>query len=525
MEILFLQTAEATYRPLLEATSQTVREYCARHRCNYESFFGVIRGYHPWHATYNRIPLLKRLVDVGYEGWVCYIDADAYICDLGFNLREYLSDKDRYALIIAPGSEGVQWWRVNAGVFLINLGHRVGRAVVRDWSRRFDQITDEQLRAATWWSQTRDDQSLLQDLLQELPDAEHSTLIERGATGILGRFVKQVLRVVGDLETRTAYLRRATETLLGQDTRVSVTALRSEGQTEEAFVRGVYRVLLMRDPEPSGLANGVKYVQAGMPFEGVMRSVLSCEEFRLKRRQFTDTYMRDRLPTNNLTMLANKLGSDKGTQRGAPPHKYTYLYDLILDQYRHWAINLLELGLAAGGPEVGGPVDRQVDSPSVHMWLEYFPHARVFGFDISDFSKIQHPRFTFIRGDGGSRDDMERLARAASGFDIIIDDGSHASYHQQLAFKHLFPKLRRGGTYIIEDLQWQSPSYEGKPIPLPKTRDFMINFFENDKYVQNDVLSEDFMRAAKESLASHAWFPAFSGGASPAKVLILRKAE
>jgi hypothetical protein len=209
------------------------------------------------------------------------------------------------------------------------------------------------------------------------------------------------------------------------------------------------------------------------------------------------------MPTN-LTDLANKYGSDKGTRHGNPPHKYTYLYDLILDKYKALDINFLEIGLAVGGPEVGGPVERRIESPSVQMWLDYFPRAHIYGFDISDFSHMNRPRFTFVRGDSGSVEDIERLANAASGFNVVIDDGSHASFHQQLAFRHLFPKFCSGGTYVIEDLQWQSPTYEGKTIHLPKTADFMINFFERGQYILNDLLSENFMQTVEHSVDSFA---------------------
>ena len=114
MNVLFMQTADVTYRPLLELTSQTVTEYCARHQYLYESHLGIVRGYYPWHATYNRIPLLKRLLNAGYSGWVCYLDADAYIADLDFDLTAYLRDKGDFALIAAPGARA-GWWDVNAG--------------------------------------------------------------------------------------------------------------------------------------------------------------------------------------------------------------------------------------------------------------------------------------------------------------------------------------------------------------------------------------------------------------------------
>ena len=45
-------------------------------------FFGIVRGFHSWQATCNRSGLLKRLIDTGYKGWVCYLDADAFVADL-----------------------------------------------------------------------------------------------------------------------------------------------------------------------------------------------------------------------------------------------------------------------------------------------------------------------------------------------------------------------------------------------------------------------------------------------------------
>jgi Glycosyl transferase family 90/Methyltransferase domain len=218
MKILFMQTADVTYRSLLEVTAQTVREYCARHGCEYESFFGITRGFHPWHAAYNRISLLKRLLDSGYSGWVCYLDADAYIVNLNFDLRDYLKDKANVALIIAPGGPSPHWWNINDGVFLINLAHPVGQAIVGSWSRGFDEITDEQLRAAAAWSQVTDDQNLLHQVLQDVPNAEQSTLVDKECPRLLnyhdGMFIRQVLRVVGSLEKRTALLRKQVEEVL-----------------------------------------------------------------------------------------------------------------------------------------------------------------------------------------------------------------------------------------------------------------------------------------------------------------------
>jgi hypothetical protein len=127
-----------------------------------------------------------------------------------------------------------------------------------------------------------------------------------------------------------------------------------------------------------------------------------------------------------LTELANRIGTDKGTQTGAA-HGYALVYDMLLAPLRDRpGLELLEMGLAIGGPELGGDVNRSVPgAPSVAMWLEFFADARVTGFDISDFSAVRHDRFRFLRGDSGKREDVERLRRPGRGYDVILDDAAH----------------------------------------------------------------------------------------------------
>jgi hypothetical protein len=46
-----------------------------------------------------------------------------------------------------------------------------------------------------------------------------------------------------------------------------------------------------------------------------------------------------------------------------------------------------------------------------------------------------------------------------SGIDIVIDDGSHHMADVRASFEHLFPKMKIGGLYLIEDLHtsfWRS---------------------------------------------------------------------
>ncbi|MEM7545066.1 MAG: hypothetical protein AAF367_05970 [Pseudomonadota bacterium] len=177
----------------------------------------------------------------------------------------------------------------------------------------------------------------------------------------------------------------------------------------------------------------------------------------------------------NLSALAEKYGSDKGLRA----HKYTQLYDMLFYPFRDQPITFLEMGLQIGGPEHSKSADRETtDAPSARMWLEYFPKAEIIGLDVSDFSWLQADRWSFIRCDMDNRNAIREASEAAVSYDIIIDDASHASSHQQDAFLEFFPKLRSGGLYIIEDLQWQPGVYEKKKPGITKTAALFQDFLK-----------------------------------------------
>jgi hypothetical protein len=184
-----------------------------------------------------------------------------------------------------------------------------------------------------------------------------------------------------------------------------------------------------------------------------------------------------------LTILANRYGSDKG-DKAHGRHCYTEIYDRLFRSKRLEPVVLLEIGLLHPF-DADGTATR---APSLQMWREYFPRARLFGFDINDFSKVALPNCTIFRGDMGSREDVRGMARsAAMPFDIIVEDGSHASHHQQIALATLFPFVAAGGLYIIEDLHWQPAGIE--KIAVPKTRS-LCRDFKLSRTFQSPVITD-----------------------------------
>lgn len=170
-------------------------------------------------------------------------------------------------------------------------------------------------------------------------------------------------------------------------------------------------------------------------------------------------------PKSELERLANKYKSDKGSIY-YNAHNYAGIYEKYLAKDRTRPLIILELGLLRHDIQArnpGGPFD---DAPSLFMWKEYFPNSKIFGFDIADFSLVPDTEnVEILRGDASNCNDLEKLIKKIGKMiDVIIDDASHASHHQQIALGYLFPYLAEDGFYFIEDLRYQPASIEKKDI-------------------------------------------------------------
>jgi demethylmacrocin O-methyltransferase len=132
------------------------------------------------------------------------------------------------------------------------------------------------------------------------------------------------------------------------------------------------------------------------------------------------------------------------TRTWGKPHGYAPHYDKVFGPFRHDPVKLLEIGSASG--------------EGVRMWLDYFCNGRVFGVDnVKDTCDWNMPgkkgRFTFVYGDQG-HDVFWKcfLADYGKEWDFVIDDGSHVNSDIITSFNELWPHVKPGGFYAIEDL-------------------------------------------------------------------------
>jgi hypothetical protein len=168
-----------------------------------------------------------------------------------------------------------------------------------------------------------------------------------------------------------------------------------------------------------------------------------------------------------LTALAVKYDCDKWGS-----HRYTPIYERYFCPFRDKPISLLELG-------VGGYADPSAGGASLKMWADYFTAAKIFAVDIEEKSQHETQRIKIYQGSQTDKDLLHRIHDDAGGFDIIIDDGSHVSEHVIASFNILFPLLRKGGIYVVEDTQtsyW--PYYGGSTVDKDATTTTM-GFFKS----------------------------------------------
>jgi hypothetical protein len=150
-------------------------------------------------------------------------------------------------------------------------------------------------------------------------------------------------------------------------------------------------------------------------------------------------------PAPAVRQLGQLSAAARATDKGPSQHNYTELYERLLFERRDDPIKIFEIGVADGG--------------SLAMWQEYFPNARIFAADIVATTKFDNARVKTIVADQAHRDQLQAAINTSGGdIDVLVDDGGHTMEQQQVSLGFLFPHVRPGGYYIIEDVHTSLPA-------------------------------------------------------------------
>jgi hypothetical protein len=156
--------------------------------------------------------------------------------------------------------------------------------------------------------------------------------------------------------------------------------------------------------------------------------------------------MRPRLPTRGLKWYFEH-------NDGRLIHKWDHYFDIYerhFARFRGAAPVVLEIGVSHGG--------------SLQMWRHYLGRrAVIVGIDIDPrTASLTGPGIDVRIGDQSDSTFLATLVEQYGPFDIVIDDGSHLPAHQIASLEFLWPHVRNGGVYLVEDLAtsyW--PEYGG----------------------------------------------------------------
>ncbi len=150
---------------------------------------------------------------------------------------------------------------------------------------------------------------------------------------------------------------------------------------------------------------------------------------------------------HNMKKSLEEISKQYHSDKGSVYHNYLEIYEKYFSKYRDTLENFLEIGLWQGD--------------SIRMWREYFNVGNLVGADILDLSHVVLPNTQIHICDQSDRQQLGNLVdNSFDEFDIIIDDGGHWQHQQQITLGFMFPFLKAGGVFVIEDLHTANhPAY------------------------------------------------------------------
>lgn len=168
-----------------------------------------------------------------------------------------------------------------------------------------------------------------------------------------------------------------------------------------------------------------------------------------------------------LDQIALKYRTDKASLY----HNYTPVYESYFEPYRNDNFVFLELGL-------GDKQSLNREGEDLLAFQEYFPNAWIVGID-NDVNKLySDKRIRTYCCDQTDEIKLKEIIKNEGNPFIIIDDCSHQNELTIKSFEILFPLLKSGGLYCIEDLQTAYfPSWGGDETVFNFSKETVMNYF------------------------------------------------
>jgi hypothetical protein len=203
----------------------------------------------------------------------------------------------------------------------------------------------------------------------------------------------------------------------------------------------------------------------------------------LRNRTLDSVYYRlfnvePEVDNNSLMELGEVFPTDKHYQ-----HNYfSQVYQDVLSPIKNDVKTLLEIGI--------------LDGNSLKVFKRFFKDAKVYGVDLR--SDTIDGDIEVIKCDQSDEEDLNLLVeRFSDGIDVILDDGSHKMYDQQITMAVMFNALKSGGIFIMEDLHTSTECLMPEKVmfgwgdPTKTTTLQMLENYNNTGIVKSDYLTDE----------------------------------
>lgn len=203
----------------------------------------------------------------------------------------------------------------------------------------------------------------------------------------------------------------------------------------------------------------------------------------LRNRTLDSVYYRlfnvePEVDNNSLMELGEVFPTDKHYQ-----HNYfSQVYQDVLSPIKNDVKTLLEIGI--------------LDGNSLKVFKRFFKNAKVYGVDLR--SDTIDGDIEVIKCDQSNEEDLNLLVeRFSDGIDVILDDGSHKMYDQQITMAIMFNALKSGGIFIMEDLHTSTECLMPEKVmfgwgdPTKTTTLQMLENYNNTGIVKSDYLTDE----------------------------------
>jgi len=167
-----------------------------------------------------------------------------------------------------------------------------------------------------------------------------------------------------------------------------------------------------------------------------------------------------------------------GNKTKVKSHNYAKYYIKHFNRLKNKRLNILEIGVAKGG--------------STAAFYNFFKNSNFYCIDLNkDIFEYYSKKIFFFKINYLNSNKVKAFAlNYKNFFDIIIDDGSHASSHILLNLKNFTNCLKKSGIFVIEDFAWDEKFIYKNDSPNEKKITEILQNIRKKKFFKSKIIDK-----------------------------------